>query len=145
MSNFPGRNQGMPGAFRMVWTQTSTVMPVGWFEIDFRTDDPPFDEVLWFGGCDLLTADQRVAASARGELKRVNIFMTAGTAKVADHDGGYVSNGQFYPLDSGGLFPSVSMDYTNQMGRHSIWVNTSGTTVSWTVEVFFDIPPEEDV
>jgi len=131
MSTFPGNNEHMPGAYRMERRFTG-VNHAAMTEVDFRNAN-------WFGGADLLTADERTAAQARGELKQVNIIVTSGDISAGDIEA--PANGQTYFADAATSIVGITMNYSNRMGRSSIWIQTPSGAADFAIEVFIDIPP----
>ena len=132
MSTFSGNSSHMPGAFRIERRFDTVDAGAGWTETDFRTGD-------WFPAADLLTAEQRTQAALVGEIKQITVISRA-AGEIDMADASPPGLGQFYRAESGKEVVGFTANYSNQMGRSSVWFRTGSGATSWSVEVFFDIP-----
>lgn len=102
--------------------------------IDLRTD-------AWFGACPQLTADEKIAAKARGEAKKVSVRLVTGTViKTADE----ASPGDRWN-SADATVPIVTSTYSNRTAPYQLnWDSASGAVVL-EVEIEFDIPTASEV
>lgn len=102
--------------------------------IDLRTDQ-------WFGACPQLSTEEKIAAKARGEAKKVLVRLVSGTVfKTADE----ASPGDRYN-SADATVPIVESTYSNRNAPYLLnWDSASGNVVL-EVEIEFDIPTADEV
>lgn len=128
MSNLPGGNEAMPGPFVVRRRFTASTL-IAFTQQDMRTP-------AWFGAAAALTADERTAAVARGEIMQVGVYVDVGTVDLADTT---VPGDQFAHMDAATPTAWWQNNYTHKMERTDFFLRTAAA--SFTVEVFFAIPP----
>lgn len=132
MSRFNGYSGHLVGGYSMV-RRFSGLTKANWTALKFRGEG-------WFGACDQLDDNEKDAAVARGEVKRITVSVDSGTFDLAE----VVAPGDRYSqIDASGNFPEMSRDYPNALGMHTFYYRCSGA--DFEIEVIFDIPGVGDV
>ena len=127
MSTFHGQTN-TPGTYKVVRTLTET--HDGFTAYDMRTDS-------WFGACPRLSASEKVAAKARGEVKQINISVTTGLVRLSEEA---VPVGRYSTATATGVFPSLTSSFLNSDSFYEPYLDTNNSSATFEVEVWFDIP-----
>jgi hypothetical protein len=124
----------MPGAYRQVRRFDAIDAGAAFTETNFRTDPD------WWPAADLLTVQERLDAAARGEIKQINVISRAANS-IDMAEANPVTGAQFYRAESATEVIGFTANYSNRMGKFQAWFRSPAGATSWSVEVFFDIPP----